>query len=71
MIALKVCDCPDCDYVRLKRPLWAKLFFSDRLLFQCTSSGHKMLVQPKEIEDAIWRQRARHREFVDKIEQRE
>lgn len=69
MVSWKVCECSEGEFVRIKRPWWAKLCCPRRQMFVCTQNGRRMLVHPQEIKEAEWLQRARHREFLERVEQ--
>lgn len=70
MISWKICECLDGDFIRIKRPWWARIFFPSRQMFICTRNGQRMLVHPQAIKEAEWIQRARHREFLDCMKQK-
>ena len=43
MLSFKVRPSPGAEYVRVARPLWAKLFFSHRRLYKCTVTGLSLI----------------------------
>jgi len=65
MLSFKVRPSAGAEYVRVARPLWAKLFFSHRRLYKCTVTGRLMLVHPRDIEDVELQERqARASQFT-------
>ncbi|KAF1019959.1 MAG: hypothetical protein GAK30_02831 [Paracidovorax wautersii] len=60
----EVCNCTDAEYERIARPAWARLIWGQRRCFRCAACGARMLVAPRKIEEAVWRQRQARTEFL-------
>lgn len=60
----EVCTCVDAEYERIARPAWARLIWGHRRYFRCCACGARMLVAPRKIEEAVWRQRQTRTEFL-------
>ncbi|MEJ2802329.1 hypothetical protein WAE61_10640 [Comamonadaceae bacterium PP-2] len=50
MVSFKVRTAGNPEYVRIARPLWAKLLFSNRRMYKCVATGHVALVRPEAID---------------------
>ncbi|ROR26459.1 hypothetical protein EC845_0017 [Comamonas sp. BIGb0124] len=65
MVSFKLPQKQDVEYLRVARPLWAKLFFSRRRMFKCVPTGDLILVRPELIDEAEMRSRqARAAQFI-------